>query len=155
MHAGVYRPDGHPRSWQQSLMAAVLAGGGGVVSHRGAAHLLGVPGVEPRAEITVAMSRAPTILTVVVHRGTLEPADVTTLDGIPTTRPVRTLIDLAAVVTPAHSSRTDWGRDHDRNRWLTAIGWRLLPITWDDLAEPTYMINAVRRGLQEKPRYAG
>ena len=54
-----------------------------------------------------------------------------------------------------HSSRTDWGRDHVRNRWLIAIGWRILPVTWDDLAEPGDMIDAVRRGLQEKPRSAG
>ncbi|HET7722464.1 MAG TPA: hypothetical protein VFK43_21040 [Acidimicrobiales bacterium] len=54
-----------------------------------------------------------------------------------------------------HSSRTDWGRDQVRNRCLTAIGWRILPVTWDDLAEPGEMLDAVRRGLQEKPRYAG
>ena len=54
-----------------------------------------------------------------------------------------------------HSSRTDWGRDHVRNRWLTAIGWRILPVTWDDLADPSEMIDAVRRGLKEKRRYAG
>lgn len=54
-----------------------------------------------------------------------------------------------------HSSRTDWCRDHVRNRWLMAIGWRILPVTWDDLAEPGEMIGAVRRGLQQMPRSAG
>lgn len=262
VHAGVYLPAGSAPSWRQSVMAAVLAAGdGAVVSHRGAAHLLGVPGVEPQAEITVAMSRGPAIPGIVIHRGELRPSDVTTLDGIPTTRPARTLIDLAAVVTPTtlafavddllsrrlvtvdylrrrldavgrqgrrgagtlaevlaersdgrpratsvferrllaelksaglprpqtqfvvvlpggrravldyafpdgllaleadsyrhHSSRTAWGRDHVRNRWLTAIGWRILPVTWDDLAAPGEMLDAVRRGLQQKPRYAG
>lgn len=262
LHAGVYRVAAGPVTWHQRIMAAVLAGGdGAVVSHRGAAHLLGIPGVEPRVEISVARSRAPAIPTVLIHRGTCRPPDVTTLDGIPTTRPARTLIDLATVVTPTtlavavddllsrrlitvdyllrrleavgrqgrrgagtlaelladrsdgrpwatsvferrllaqlraaqlppphpqfvvilpggqravldyaypdgllaleansyrhHSSRTDWGRDRVRNRRLTAIGWRILPVTWDDLAEPADMIDAIRRGLQEKPRYAG
>lgn len=54
-----------------------------------------------------------------------------------------------------HSSRIDWGRDHTRNRLLTAIGWRILPVTWDDLAEPAAMLDAVERGLRQKPRYAG
>jgi very-short-patch-repair endonuclease len=36
-----------------------------------------------------------------------------------------------------HSSRADWARDHTRNSWLVALGWRLLPITWDDLANGT------------------
>ena len=262
VHAGVYRLAGHPQSSRQSLMTAVLAAGAcAVASHRGAAHLLGIPGVEPRAEIGVATSRALAIPTVVVHRGTYGPPDISTLDGIPTTRPARTLIDLASVVTPTtlegavddllsrrlvtvdyllrrldalgrqgrrgagalaellaersdgrpwatsvferrllaelrsaglplprpqfvvilpggrravldyaypegllaleadsyrhHSSRTDWGHDRVRNRWLTAMGWRILPVTWDDLAEPGDMIDAVRRGLKEMPRYAG
>ena len=262
VHAGVYLPAGSPPSWRQSLMASLLAAGdGAVVSHRGAAHLLGVPGVEPQVEISVARSRGPATPAIVIHRRELRPSDITTVDGIPTTRPARTLIDLAAVVTPAtlaaaiddllsrrlvtvdylhrrldaagrqgrrgagtladllaerrdgrpratsvferrllvelksaglprpqtqfvvflpdgrravldyafpdwllaleadsyrhHSSRTDWGRDHVRNRCLTAIGWRILPVTWDDLAEPGEMLDAVRRGLQEKPRYAG
>lgn len=262
VHAGVYRLAGHPVSWRQSLMTAVLAGGAGaVVSHRGAAHLLGIPGVEPRAEISVARSRAPSIPTLIVHRGPFGAPDVTRLDGIPTTRPARTLIDLATVVTPTtlavavddllsrrlvtvdyllrrldavgrqgrrgagtlaelladrsdgrpwatsvferrllaelraaglplprpqfvvllpgghravldyaypdrflaleadsyrhHSSRTDWGHDRVRNRRLTAIGWRILPVTWDDLDEPGEMIDAIRRGLKQKPRYAG
>lgn len=263
LHAGVYRPDGHPRSWPLDLMAAVIAAGAGAVaSHRGAGFLLGFAGVEPRAEISVAISRAPRLASVLVHRATLlGPPDTTAVAGIPCTRPARTVIDLAGVVSattlavalddalsrrlvtvdylrrrldalgrqgrrgagtladllaersdgrarttseferrllaelraaglpvprtqyevvlpggrrvvldyayPAgmlaleadsyrhHSSRTDWSRDHIRNRLLTAIGWRVLPVTWDDLAAPEEMIDSVRRGLHRKPRYAG
>jgi very-short-patch-repair endonuclease len=262
VHSGVYRLAGHAQSGRQSLMAAVLAAGAGAAaSHRGAAHLLEIPGLEPRAEITVARSRPSAIPTVLAHRGILGPPDITTRDGIPTTRPARTLIDLATVVTSTtlavavddllsrrlvtvdylrrpldamgrqgrrgagtlaelladrrdgrpwatsvferrllaelraaglpmprpqfvvilpggrravldyaypdgllaleadsyrhHSSRTDWGHDRVRNRWVTAIGWRILPVTWDDLAEPGEMIDAIRRGLKEMPRYAG
>ncbi|HET7721221.1 MAG TPA: type IV toxin-antitoxin system AbiEi family antitoxin domain-containing protein, partial [Acidimicrobiales bacterium] len=102
VHAGVYLPAGSPPSWRQSVMAALLAAGdGAVVSHRGAAHLLGVPAVEPQVEISVARSRSPSTPAIVIHRQELRPSDITTLDGLPTTRPARTLIDLAAVVTPA------------------------------------------------------
>jgi hypothetical protein len=94
LHAGVY----HPPSWRQSLMAAVLAAGSGaVVSHRGAAPLLGIPG-------------------------------------------------------SSRERRSVWGpRVHSPSPpW-----WSILPVTWDDLAEPSEMIDAVRRGLKEKPRHAG
>jgi very-short-patch-repair endonuclease len=263
MHAGVYRPAGHPRSWTQSLMAAALAGGpSAVVSHRGAAYLLGMPGIEPRAEISVAPPRTPRLRSVLVHRAaTLGPPDVSACEGIACTRPARTVIDLAGILAPPvlevalddllsrrlitvdymrrrldalgrqgrrgagtlfdlladradgrprttseferrllatlrragvplprtqfevalpggrvvvldyaypdelvaleadsyrhHSSRTDWGRDRVRNRLLTAIGWRILPVTWDDLADPDPMLDAVRRGLRGKPRCAG
>lgn len=263
LHPGVYRPAGLPPSWAHTLTGAVLAAGqGAVISHRGAAFLLGVPGMEPRSEVSVSASRAPRIRGVLVHRATLlAPPDTAAVDGIPCTRPARTVVDLAGVVSKAslgvalddllsrrlltvdflrrrldalgrqgrrgagnlaellteradgrprstseferrllaqlrsaglpapstqyevvlpggrrvvldcaypadmlaleadsyrhHSSRTDWGRDRIRNRLLAAIGWRILPVTWDDLAWPDEMIDSVRRGLQHKPRYAG
>jgi len=47
-----------------------------------------------------------------------------------------------------HSSRTDWSRDRVRNRALTAVGWRILPVTWDDLVDdPTGVAQIVDRGL--------
>ena len=103
MHPGVYRPAGHPPTWPQMFTGAVLAAGAGAVaSHRGAAYVLGVPGIEPRAEVSVVTSRAPRIRGVLVHRATLlGPPDTTAVDGIPCTRPARTLVDLAGVVTPA------------------------------------------------------
>ncbi len=264
MHSGVYRPDGHPTSSRQTLMAAVQAAGpGAAASHRGAAFLYGMASVDPRAEVSVGAQRAPRTTDVLVHRVIhLGPPDVGVIDGIPCTQPARTLIDLAAVIgrvdlevalddclsrrlvsvdylhrrldalgrqgrsgtevlasvlaarsggrprsasdferrllsaigrwrLPApqtqyevvlpggrkafldvaypevklgieadsyrhHSSRTDWGRDRTRNRMLTAIGWRILPVTWDDLVpDPTEVLTVIARGLHEKPRYAG
>lgn len=46
-----------------------------------------------------------------------------------------------------HSSKRDWARDHTRNRALTAAGWRILPVTWDDLDSPAEFLAAVSRGL--------
>jgi len=55
-----------------------------------------------------------------------------------------------------HSSRIDWGRDHTRNRLLTAVGWRILPVTWDDLvSDSAGLLLVIARGLRQNPRYAG
>ena len=32
-----------------------------------------------------------------------------------------------------HTARRDWVRNQTRNRALTAIGWRIIPVTWEDL----------------------
>ena len=32
-----------------------------------------------------------------------------------------------------HSSRPDWVRNEIKNRALTALGWSILPVTWEDL----------------------
>ena len=71
MHPGVYRMPGTEPSPLQLLMAASLAAGdGAVVSHRGAAFLHGLPGCEPRAEVSVQAGRAPHIRGVAIHRVT-------------------------------------------------------------------------------------
>ena len=264
MHSGIYRPGGHPWSWHQTLMAAVLAAGpGAAASHRSAAFLHELPGIGPRAEVSVERRRAPRTVDVVVHRVTqLGPPDTGVVDGIPCTRPARTLIDLAGILRHAalatalddclsrrlvsveyvrrrmdslgsqgrtgtatlagllsqrtgarprtqseferrllaalhdaglpapltqyevalpegrrafldfaypewklgieadsyrhHSSRIDWGRDRTRNRLLTALGWRILPVIWDDLVpHPAALMALIARSLNGKPRYAG
>ncbi|MGH9276928.1 MAG: type IV toxin-antitoxin system AbiEi family antitoxin domain-containing protein [Acidimicrobiales bacterium] len=40
-----------------------------------------------------------------------------------------------------HSSQRDWERDRVRNRRLTAMGWRILPVTWSELAEPGALLS--------------
>lgn len=265
VHAGVYRVAGHPPSPHQTLMAAVLSGGeGAAVSHRGAAFLLGLADVKAAAEISVPVPRVPRMGGgVLVHRvACLDPVDLCALEGIPTTRPARTLVDLAGVVgrdtleaalddalsrrlitvqylsrrletlgrqgragagilagllaqradgrplttseferrllrailaagLPApvsqfevrlptgrrafldfaypeallgmeadsyrhHSSRTDWARDRTRNRALTAIGWRILPVTWEDLVpDADDFLELLAGSLSEIPRWAG
>lgn len=100
MFQGVYRLAGAPTTWRQRLMAACLATGG-VASHRAAAWLWGadLPGGEPPIEVTVARSRAPRPPGVIVHRSSdLTSAQVVRREGIPTTNPLRLLVDLGAVV---------------------------------------------------------
>ena len=264
VHPGVYFPDGHPRSWEQTLMAAVLAAGpGAVASHRSAGRLAGMPGMGLTAEVSVGAHRAPRVVGARLHRvAQLGPPDTGLVAGIPCTRPARTLIDLAGVQTPAgagsgarrlpqpptgqcrvpgtaarctwparsrrrrgtggapgrtdgssapdtervrappaggpaacrpprsphavpsrlarrpksvldiaypdvrlgieadsyrhHSSRTDWGRDRTRNRMLTALGWRILPVTWEDLVPTADEVLAlVARSLKQRPLSVG
>jgi len=100
VHRGVYRLAGAPVSAEQSLFAACLAAGGDSVgSHRSAASLWGLRGVEPKApEITVPGTACPTLGSVVVHRtGRLDQIDVSRRSRIPVTTPARTLLDLGAV----------------------------------------------------------
>ena len=53
-----------------------------------------------------------------------------------------------------HSSRIDWARDRTRNNDLIALGWRVLPVTWDDLVHrPTELLALVARSLNAKPHY--
>jgi very-short-patch-repair endonuclease len=104
IHAGVYRLAGSPVTWQQRIMAATLAAGG-VASHRAAAYLHGLEGIEPRLEVTVGRARAPKPRGLLVHRIDLARADVEVRDGIPRTRPPATILGLAAVVAPAMLER--------------------------------------------------
>ena len=91
---------GTPPTFEQRLMVAVVAGGGTVASHRAAAVLHGLDGVDAApVEVTVRRGRYPTIDGVVVHRATpFDPRDVTAVKGIPTTTVARTLCDLGAVL---------------------------------------------------------
>ncbi|HEX2046636.1 MAG TPA: type IV toxin-antitoxin system AbiEi family antitoxin domain-containing protein [Acidimicrobiales bacterium] len=243
VHAGVYRLAGTAETWHQRIMAATVAAGpGAVASHRAAAFLHGLEGVEPQPEVTVTRHRAPRPQGVVVHRlASLRPGDTEVCDGIPRTRPPATLLALAAVVParpleialddalrrglvscahllrrldhaarsgrpgvavlrellaarlerprwlqseferrlfallrtadlplpvpqfevrlpggrkafldfawPAvrlaleadsyrhHASRLDWSRDRTRNNLVISLGWRVLPVTWEDMVD--------------------
>jgi very-short-patch-repair endonuclease len=45
-----------------------------------------------------------------------------------------------------HASRRDWSRDHVRNNAVIALGWRILPVTWDELTErPDDVVALLRR----------
>lgn len=91
-----------PPTWRQRAMAAVLAAGAGAVaSHTTAAALYGLSCCRPEeVEITVARGRSHRSPLAKVHQaGPLLPADVTTVERIPATRPSRTLIDLAGGVS--------------------------------------------------------
>ena len=78
-------------------MAAVLAcGPGAVLSHRSAAALWGVGRSGWKTDVTVPGDRRGRG-GIRVHRAKLQPADITTHDGIPVTTVARMLLDLAAL----------------------------------------------------------
>lgn len=106
----VYRLAGSVPTWQQRVMALVLAAGPlAAASHRSAAGLLGMPGFEQRGlpEVTTPRTRRHRSPSGIVHRWNLFPADhLTVVDGIVTTRIARTLVDLAGVLHPLRTART-------------------------------------------------
>jgi very-short-patch-repair endonuclease/predicted transcriptional regulator of viral defense system len=100
IHRGVYAVGLPTLTRNGALMAAVLAcGEGAVLSHRSAAELWGLLGGAGRLiHVTVPGQAGRTRPGIAVHRNALAAGDVTTKDGIPVTRPGRTLVDLADVV---------------------------------------------------------
>jgi very-short-patch-repair endonuclease len=102
VHRGVYRIAGAQPTWRSDVMAAVLWGGPGTVaSHRtsGALHRLDGFNRGRVIDITVPRGRFPKKSGIFTHRSVLlGPADVHHVDGIPSTRPVRLLIESGLVV---------------------------------------------------------
>lgn len=98
VHRGVLRMPAVARSPEQAVLAACLAAGA-VASHRSAAALWGLRGVErPPIDVTVPGQSGRRLAGVVVHRSAgLEAHDVIRRLGIPVTTPGRTLLDLGAV----------------------------------------------------------
>jgi hypothetical protein len=99
----VYRHAGSPASAAASHWGAVLwAGPGCVLSHTSAAEVWRMrvaPGASP--EVLVPRSRAPRVAGVTVHRvAGLREIDVVRIrSGLPVTTPMRTIVDLAAVLS--------------------------------------------------------
>jgi hypothetical protein len=93
---------GHPRvPVEGRWLAAVLACGPSVaLSHRAAAALRGLlPTARARTDVTVRAAKRGSRPGIEVHAGgTLRPADVTRVDGVPCTTVARTLLDLSEVV---------------------------------------------------------
>jgi very-short-patch-repair endonuclease len=92
---------GAHRTWRLRVSIAVLAGTGGIASHRTAAALWGLPGfAENHIEISRQIDGKSTSRHARVHRSRWLPAEhVRTIDGISVTTVARTLFDLAAVVS--------------------------------------------------------
>jgi predicted transcriptional regulator of viral defense system len=101
IHRGVYAV-GHGRltSDGRRMAAALACGPDAVVSHRSAAGLHGIrPDNRAKTDISLPSPSARPRPGIDVHRSTtLQPADVTNVDGIPCTTVARTLLDLADVV---------------------------------------------------------
>jgi very-short-patch-repair endonuclease len=97
----VYRVGHQAPSTEATYLAAVLAAGdGAVLSGLAAAHLLGlVKGTPPMPEVTARTERR--IEGVRSHRCSfLNARDATTVRGIPVTTVPRTLVDIAAQLSP-------------------------------------------------------
>lgn len=97
VHAGVYRLATAPFTDYARLLAGVLAGGGAALaSHRAAGWLWGLTDT-PFVEISLPRNRRCTARGVTVHR-VRSPGVPSLRHGIPCTNPLRTLLDLAAVL---------------------------------------------------------
>ena len=97
----VYRMSATPRTWNQRLLAACLAGPA-VASHRSAGILWGLPGMPNEiVEVTALRHRRRRAFDVNWHESWhLTERDITQIEGIPCTRPVRTFLDLGVVLSP-------------------------------------------------------
>lgn len=111
LHQGVYLLGsliGPLRPTYHREMAAVLAcGRQAAVSHQSALWLHGLTDHRPRGPVHLSLERRrcrrPGI---VAHRvAALPDTDVGTRDGIPTTRPIRTILDLADAASPRELER--------------------------------------------------
>ena len=105
-HRGVYRVGHRAASVEADYMAAVLAGGSGaLVSGRAAAHLLSlIKGPAPAPEVLTRTQRR--IEGVMTKRArSFDPRDGMIHRGIPVTTVPRTLVDLAAVLSPGDLAR--------------------------------------------------
>lgn len=106
----VYGLAGAPETWSQRVMAGCLHWSpDATASHRAAAKLRGMCRLRhARVELSVARGRnRAASRAVVVHR-TAEPIpaeDIAPVDGIPATRPARTLLDLAATESERTTAR--------------------------------------------------
>jgi hypothetical protein len=121
LHRDVYRLAAAPRSPVQLLLGACLgAGEGAVASHRSAAWLWGLLDKPPPVpEISVPRIRNPRLENVIVHRSSdIGGARARVLKGIPTTDPLRTLVDFAV---PASREELTTAIDRALARRLTAV----------------------------------
>ncbi len=102
LHPGVYVVGGAPDTWHQRMLAGCLAAGGlAVASHRSAARLWGLLGEDHLVELSVLRPKGPRPAGVLWHRSRdLVPEHTTVREGVPVTNPMRTLVDLGAVVRP-------------------------------------------------------
>ena len=102
LHPRVYRLAGTTRTWRQRAMATCLYWGPrAALSHRAAGLLLRlIDFPRARVEVVVPRNRKRVRSDEIVVHWTQDPIpdeDITTIDGIPVTKPARTLLDLATV----------------------------------------------------------
>jgi very-short-patch-repair endonuclease len=99
---GVVRLAGAPRSPEQDILAACLAGEPtAVASHQSAAWIWGLTAVPGRHAVTVARGVRLRLAGVDVRRPVDYPAHVVMWRQIPCTDPMRALVDYSSVASPA------------------------------------------------------
>jgi very-short-patch-repair endonuclease len=130
MGGGVVRHAAHPTSWQQLILAAVLAAGeGAVASHRSAAALWRLDGVEHAdtiIDVTVARGRCPRAVPGTVHRSLdLRRADVEPRQLIPRTTAARTLLDIAPHLRPSQLEAVLDDAERRGLIWRPHLRWRI------------------------------
>jgi very-short-patch-repair endonuclease len=122
VRSGVFTLVGAPVTWEQRLLAVVLAGGPGTVaSHFSAAGLHEFPdGMQEALEVTVAPGTQPRLTGVRIHRpARLPDHDVRVVGGIPVTSYARTLVDCTGCMSLGQIARAlDAGLvRHDVTLW--------------------------------------
>ncbi len=126
---GVYVATAVAPSYEQSVLAAVLAAGDtAFASHLTAVWMWDWPCEDPEAadiDVTTVLERRPRLQGVKLHRsGLLHERDVTRLRGIPVSTPERTIIDCSSQLSVAQlGAMTD---DAVRRR-ITTI-WRIMKL---------------------------
>ncbi|MGH2784943.1 MAG: type IV toxin-antitoxin system AbiEi family antitoxin domain-containing protein [Actinomycetota bacterium] len=110
VYPGVYRLAGSPETWRQRAMAACLHWGvDAALSHRAAAKLRSLCALRhARVELLAPRNRNRYRASgIVVHRLSvpLPHEDVSKIDGIPVTKPARTLLDLASTESGRMTAR--------------------------------------------------
>ena len=139
---GAFQPPRAP------LMAAVLAGGeGAVLSHRIAAALWGL--LEDSSgggqDVTVPSTARRSRPGIRIHRSArVEGSERTTLDGIPVTTPVRTVVDLAPAMDEAALERVV--ASAEREKLLTLDELEAVPQTYPGRALGALMTIVRRSG---------
>jgi very-short-patch-repair endonuclease len=139
---------GAPDTWHQRMLGACLAAGGlAVASHRSAARLWRLLGDEDVVELTVLRPKGPRPEGAVWHRSRdLVPTHTTARWGVPVTNPMRTLVDLGAVVQP-------WVLEDALDRALFSKLVRMSAVEWmlHDVARPGRRgCGVLRRVLDER-----
>jgi predicted transcriptional regulator of viral defense system len=125
IHLGVYAVGHRALSREGEWLAAVLAGGAGaVLSHESAAALWELRPANARLiDVTAGPhGKRPGIR---FHRIALEPTEITTRKGIPVTTPERTIIDVAATLTPGQLERAIRQAEYDHLTTLATLARRL------------------------------
>lgn len=98
----VFAFPGAPASWKRDALALVLSVPGlAAASHKTAAFMWGLSSIQPvRTEIVTVRHQRIRREDAQVHESVdLEPGDVVTVDGIPTTTAVRTVVDAGATAS--------------------------------------------------------